>query len=758
MSRNVALTGGIASGKSTVSGMLSDMGAVIIDSDLLAREVVEPGTPSLAAITERFGPEIVGPDGRLDRAALGEVVFADPQARADLEAIVHPAIRARSEELVSTAAEDSVIVHVIPLLFEKDMEADFDAVIVVDTATENQVARMRERDGLSDSAIESRLASQASRQERLAGADFVVDNNGPVEALRPQVAAIWRSLQEPVKFLPVPELPGTMGRFLRALEPLLDDETHRAMSTIVDEFESTEGPELQRALVAYAERENAAGRSWLARTWLSGYLGTRDPLPLSSNVGFQIRVDSENSGVERAAEMVMRFAAVHLAHIQGQLEPAASPRGERMDDQQCRFLAGGVRHPVGGMDETHTGPRHGVAREIGLLWRGDLYAMPVTDESGELVSLASVVDVLASLTEQAPDARPEGQRTGFTDVSYPGGDASAELLDRLLEDPRNQRVYSRLDDMLFLANLIEEAGTDTQHLRRTTFCLGQAWAYKPVTYQIGLADDYLAIHVEHSTVDGATIKGVVAEVQKTPAPEGSSFAASTELLEWTMPEGFSTELQARLQSYREAADAHQIRIVEVPFPEPAERLSHDALQQWLLLYGQLAAFGEIRSTYEAVDMREFQAGRTECLRPVTVEAVTLVRHLLAGDADIELVREANRAHRDQVIACKTGQAIDRHLLGLASMARERVPELFSSDGYRRLTTDFLSTTSVGDQEQIVRFGFAPTSEGGIGVNYTKVADGYEFCLSYRSDQCPGIDRFVEQVRAGAEALARVIAQ
>ena len=106
------------------------------------------------------------------------------------------------------------------------------------------------------------------------------------------------------------------------------------MSTIVDEFESTRVPELQRALVAYAERENAAGRSWLARTWLSGYLGTRDPLPLSSNVGFQIRVDSENSGVERAAEMVMRFAAVHLAHIQGQLEPADNPLGERMDDQQ----------------------------------------------------------------------------------------------------------------------------------------------------------------------------------------------------------------------------------------------------------------------------------------------------------------------------------------------------------------------------------------------------------------------------------------
>ncbi len=751
MSRNVALTGGIASGKSTVSNLFQELGAIVIDSDVLAREVVEPGTPALAAVVARFGTEILGGDQRLDRTALAEIVFADPQARADLEAIVHPAIRERSTELVAAAPEDAVIMHVIPLLFEKDMEADFDAVVVVDLLPDAQRSRARDRDGLTAEEVDARLASQASREERLAGADFVIDNNGPEEALTPQVASVWRALQEPIKSLPVPDLANTLNRFLRTLEPLLDEESHAGTVATVEAFAASEGPELQEALLSFAERENAGGRNWLSRTWLAGYLQGRDPLPLSSNVGFQITVDSEREGVDRAAELVMRFVAVHLAHLKGDLVSAPTPRGDRLDDQQCRYLAGGVRHPLPGCDETHVGPRRCAAREVGVLVRGNLYALPVTDEDGNLTSRESVVTALAALVDQ-----PDAVGGDFTDVSYLGGDTTAGILATLLSEPHNRDVYNRLDDMLFLVNLIEEADSDTEHLRRTTFAPRQAWTYKPVTYQIGLADDYLAIHVEHSTVDGATIKGVVAEVQKTPVPEGTFRPPTPELLVWKMTQHQKDEVAAAMLEYRRVADAHQIRILHVPFPEPAERLSHDAMQQWLLLYAQVAAFGRVRSTYEAVDMREYQAGRTECLRPVTSEAVKLVRHLIAGDASMDLVREANRAHRDQVVACKTGQAIDRHLLGLASMAGDNLPALFSGEGYSRLTNDFLSTTSVGDQEQIVRFGFAPTSVGGVGVNYTRIPAGYEYCLSYRNDQFKDIDQFVDQIRAGAEALARVI--
>lgn len=734
-----------------MSELFAELGAIVIDSDVLAREVVEPGTPALAAIVARFGPGILGQDQRLDRTALGEIVFADPQARADLEAIVHPEIRERSTGLVVSAPENAVIIHVIPLLFEKDMEADFDAVIVVDSLPDVQRSRARDRDGLSAEAVDARLASQASREERLAGADFVIDNNGPRAALAPQVASIWRALQEPIKSLPVPDLSNTLERFLRTVEPLLDEETQAGTAALVEAFAASEGPELQEALLSFAERENAGGRNWLSRTWLAGYLEGRDPLPLSSNVGFQVTVDSDRVGVDRAAELIMRFAAVHLAHLKGDLVPAPTPRGDRLDDQQCRYLAGGVRHPLPGCDETHVGPHRCAEREVGVLVRGNLYALPVTDDGGNLASVESVVAALAALVDH-----PDAVGGDFTDVSYTGGDTAAGMLATLLSEPHNRDVYSRLDDMLFLVNLIEEADSDTEHLRRTTFAPGQAWTYKPVTYQIGLADDYLAIHVEHSTVDGATIKGVVAQVQKTPAPKGTFHPSAPELLTWQMTQQQKDEVAAAMWEYRPIADAHRIRILQVPFPEPAERLSHDAMQQWLLLYAQMEAFGRVRSTYEAVDMREYQAGRTECLRPVTSEAVRLVRHLIAGDASLDLVHEANRAHRDQVVACKTGQAIDRHLLGLASMAGDNLPAVFSGEGYRRLTTDFLSTTSVGDQEQIVRFGFAPTSVGGIGVNYTRIAAGYEYCLSYRNDQFKDIDKFVDQIRAGAEALARVV--
>jgi dephospho-CoA kinase len=139
----VGLTGGIASGKTTVSDALGERGAVVIDADLLARQVVEPGTPGLAAVVERFGADVLTGDGRLNREALGRVVFADPEARRDLEAIVHPAVRARAAALESAAPIDSVVVHVIPLLVETGQQDDYDVIVVVDVEPERQLERLR---------------------------------------------------------------------------------------------------------------------------------------------------------------------------------------------------------------------------------------------------------------------------------------------------------------------------------------------------------------------------------------------------------------------------------------------------------------------------------------------------------------------------------------------------------------------------------------------------------------------------------------
>jgi dephospho-CoA kinase len=186
----VALTGGIASGKSLVAAELAARGAVIIDADVLAREVVEPGTPALAAVIDRFGPQIVR-DGKLDRSQLGAVVFADPNARRDLERIVHPAVRARAAELERAADPDAVVIHVIPLLVETGQQEHFDLVVTVDVDHETQVQRLIARNGFSRAEAAARIAAQASSEERRTAADVVVDNNGNLDDLREQIAALW---------------------------------------------------------------------------------------------------------------------------------------------------------------------------------------------------------------------------------------------------------------------------------------------------------------------------------------------------------------------------------------------------------------------------------------------------------------------------------------------------------------------------------------------------------------------------------------
>lgn len=195
----VGLTGGIASGKSTVSAILRELGAVLIDADELARDVVAKGTPGLAAVVEEFGPELLGADGELDRAAMGSLVFTDEAARKRLEAIVHPLVFERIVDLEAHAPPGSVIVHDIPLLAESGRAAapdrgGFDAVIVVDAPQDVQVERMMRDRGWTEADALARIGSQASREDRRAIATYVVENTGSREDLRRQIEKIYGEL------------------------------------------------------------------------------------------------------------------------------------------------------------------------------------------------------------------------------------------------------------------------------------------------------------------------------------------------------------------------------------------------------------------------------------------------------------------------------------------------------------------------------------------------------------------------------------
>ena len=194
MTVRVGLTGGVASGKSTVSAILAELGAVVVDADKLAREVVSRGTQGLAEVLAAFGPSLLTEDGELDRAAMGAIVFADESRRRTLEGIIHPLVRARAAELEAAAPPDALVVHDIPLLAETSQGSRFDAVVVVDVPTEVQVQRMIETRAMSREEAEARVAAQATREERLSIATHVIDNTGTREDLRVRVTEVFDHL------------------------------------------------------------------------------------------------------------------------------------------------------------------------------------------------------------------------------------------------------------------------------------------------------------------------------------------------------------------------------------------------------------------------------------------------------------------------------------------------------------------------------------------------------------------------------------
>lgn len=191
----VALTGGIGSGKSTVARMLAERGAVIVDADLIAREIVEPGMPALEEIRAAFGAEVIDAAGRLDRARLASIVFEDADALDRLNAITHPRIAARSAELLASVADDTLVVYDMPLLVEQGEAtlAGWDAIVVVDASDDVRIERLVARGLARDDAIR-RMAAQASRAERLEVADHVIDNSAGLDALEGSVDGLWRDL------------------------------------------------------------------------------------------------------------------------------------------------------------------------------------------------------------------------------------------------------------------------------------------------------------------------------------------------------------------------------------------------------------------------------------------------------------------------------------------------------------------------------------------------------------------------------------
>jgi dephospho-CoA kinase len=372
----VGLTGGIGAGKSEVAKRLSHNGAIVIDADKLAREVVEPGTGGLAEIVALFGDGVLTPDGRLDRPALGAKVFGDDEARRRLERIIHPRVRARTAELTHTAAPDAVVVNDVPLLVETGLAASYHLVLVVDAERERRIGRLRETRGMSEEQAAARIAAQAGDDRRRAAADALIDNNGDIAGLHARVDALFRGRLRPFEehhrlrtTAPIgPEItagdpdPGwpaeaarLIGRIRHAIGPVAEGArvTHVG-STAVPGLPAKDVVDLMLAVRTLDEADDLAGRladagfprragEWADRahgrpgeTWPKRLHGNADPGRLAN---LHVRVTGSPG---------WRFALLmrdHLRAVPAARDDYAAAKARWSDQNQNHFPYGPAKEP-----------------------------------------------------------------------------------------------------------------------------------------------------------------------------------------------------------------------------------------------------------------------------------------------------------------------------------------------------------------------------------------------------------------------------
>lgn len=562
--------------------------------------------------------------------------------------------------------------------------------------------------------------------------------------------------------LPIPELTDTAERYLTWVQPLLDINDYQVTQQCVRNFINEEGPVLQQDLQQLAEQQAQYNKSWLSDAWLDSYLCVRESLPLSTSTAFRLGMNLPNKGLLRLANLIVGLAKQSADYLSGKITPNASPRGEILDMRQWLALRGIARVPQSKIDGYELAPLEQQARHIIIFWQGQAYQLPILDKDYQLYSPTAVQCMLENITQQNPTS------DNLTALSLAPAEIAAKLYDELSQNAENHKNFQLLAHSLFQVHLSPSAFTDdATALRELTFLANEKfWAYKPITISANLENDRYFVHLEHGSFDAGALQAIFGRAEQTAQHlETQSLSFTTEdasstlnELQWQLSKPQRHTLKMLQQAHHDKAKDYHVAITTIDIDTTIipERTSIDCLMQLPMQYAQLKTFGKIRNTYEAVDVSHFLAGRTECIRPVSSESVALTQALLANTANISHFNQAHTEHKNRIKACKQGHGVNRHLLGLQLMAKQRgiTPDFFNDKGYEMLTNDFLSTSSLGDRHIVGDVAFAPTMQGGLGISYfiNDNNKGFLYCISYHQNQATDVPVFIDSLHEGVQRL------
>lgn len=577
-----------------------------------------------------------------------------------------------------------------------------------------------------------------------------------------------RAYQDSLPKLPVARLDETWAKLLKAVAPLVDAATLESTQQAASDFfnESGPGPILQKKLL---EWDKSLLGSWLKPFWDRMYLDLRAPLHTSSN--FALLLDTgrlpQTQGMASRGAWLTQASARFYIELQNERIAPDSTRGTPLDMSQHANFFGSMRIPGTPEDQLHINKDLQHPLHICIALRGHLYRLEATDAAGRIRSVAALSQAIQQLLDSAPTNGPD---IGICSTAE--RDIAAKLHQQLMRSATNENSYRLVRDALFLLALDEQSKDKQEFLHNLLLSGHNRWYDKPVQLIIS-PDVNLGVNIEHAGLDGTTCLNILdLLLQHQSEPDALNDPVSCQPLVWKLDASLHEQLQQQQERNRQTQADYSLHIE--PFTDfGGDRIkqlgfSPDALFHMALQVAQYRTFGCMRSTYEAVTMRAYREGRTECLRPSRNANLELATAMNEGFSPqnhlLKLMQQAAAAHGDEMRLAQQGLGIERHLYGLKQIQQRfgkelgitELPTLFNDLGYRTLRHSFLSTSNMSSP-LVHSCAFGPVVKDGYGIFYLLLADRIVINLSSYSNNSASAKELVQQLVIALKELRDIAA-
>jgi len=581
-----------------------------------------------------------------------------------------------------------------------------------------------------------------------------------------------------LKKLPVPPLPATLSTLLTWVEPILTEEQWNEFNQIVHRFEQNEGPQLQQQL----ERHAAAGEdSWLAQWWQQSYLMTRGNLQSETNIALTIHPDYHahmGDIAHKAAVLIERGVSIYLQLISGRYPMEQTAKGAPVDMSYYRNIFKSCRLPAHGEDKFYVGADTAENNFVVVLRNSRFYKLMVTDEHGTAISAAQLEGNLRHiLTHNVPAAT-----VAVESMTAAKRDLAADVYEQLQQNPVNAEHLRTIHDAIFAIGLSDDAATSTgEQLHRALLGWKNKW-FEKTTQMLIDANGAVSFNFEHSSIDGVPALNVLSQMftkqDGSPQEERISQQDSSELvteMSWELNEHVQSLLAQCSEQAQAEYDNHYF--AHTDFDRFGKSLmkrgkvSPDAFFHIALALAQYEQTGQLKSVYEPVAMRHYYQGRTECARSISSEKKAFVEsfmneHNQGVDEHWESRRQqliasfqrAAAAHIERIIACQSGEGIERHLFGLKQInqLKQDSPSqsdyFFQSQGLKALSADYISSTSI-PYEIMESFTFAPVNSEGFGLYYGILNERIVLDISVKKANKEAADQLMHNLCSSLERIA-----